>query len=124
LKAMADRSFETFRSQMSAVFPDFDDLLAAGEGGLEGWWDAVKERISEEMPQARGILDQLDFVGLYESNSAVPSRDEIPFIPFRFHVLATATTMTRAEFVAFQSQQARDLRAAILEGDDAPASLL
>jgi len=32
--------------------------------------------------------------------------------------------MTRAEYVAFQSQQVRDLRTAILASDDAPGALL
>src|SRR3546814_18164725 len=68
---------------MSISFPSLDDLLAGGEGGLDAWWDAVKDQISEQLPAARGILDQIDFVGLYQSNTATPSRDEIPFIPFR-----------------------------------------
>src|SRR3546814_3176263 len=109
---------------MSISFPSLDDLLAGGEGGLDAWWEAVKDQISEQLPAARGILDQLDFVGLYQSNTATPSRDEIPFIPFRFHILAAATTMTRDEFVAFQSNEARELRDAILAADDAPPGLL
>src|SRR5690606_33646717 len=43
LKAMADRSFEAFRAQMAQSFPSLDNLLAAGEGNLENWWDAVKD---------------------------------------------------------------------------------
>src|SRR3546814_2730082 len=105
---MSDRSFEAFREQMSISFPSLDDLLAGGEGGLDAWWEAVKDQISEQLPAARGILDQLDFVGLYQSNTATPSRDEIPFIPFRFHILAAATTMTRDEFVAFQSNRSEE----------------
>src|SRR3546814_15771685 len=58
-------------------------------------------------------------------SSDVCSSDlEIPFIPFRFHILAAATTMTRDEFVAFQSNEARELRDAILAADDAPPGLL
>ncbi|MFA7603825.1 MAG: CARDB domain-containing protein, partial [Novosphingobium sp.] len=124
LKAMADRSFEAFREQMAVSFPSLDDHLAGGEGGLENWWEAVKDHVSEQLPAARGVLDQLDFVGLYKANTAVPSEDEIPFIPFRFHILASATTMTRAEFVAFQTAEALSLRAAILAAADAPAPLL
>ena len=54
----------------------------------------------------------------------MPSEDEIPFIPYRFHIMAAATTMTRAEFVAFQSAQAKALRTAILAADDAAPGLL
>ena len=125
LKAMADRAFETFRSQMAQHFPELDTVLAAGgEGALEDWWEGAKDAIEERMPGAGAVLNGLDFVGLYKQNTAVPSEDEIPFIPFRFHILASATTMTRAEFVAFQSAQARSLRTAILAADAAPPALL
>ncbi|HEY6816092.1 MAG TPA: CARDB domain-containing protein, partial [Croceibacterium sp.] len=124
LKEMADRAFDSFRTQMARAFPQHDELLAEGEGNLEEWWEAVKETVDEQLPGAKNTLDKLDFVGLYNQNTAVPSKDEIPFIPYRFHVVASATTMTRAEFVAFQSQQARDLRAAVLAAADAPGSLL
>src|SRR3546814_4008553 len=121
---MADRSFDTFRDQMAASFPSLDSLLEGGEGGLENWWEAAKDLITEQLPAAKNILDQLDFVGLYQSNAATPSRDEIPFIPFRFHILAAATTMTRAEFVAFQTGQAKGLRDAIPAAAAPPTSLL
>src|SRR3546814_1778542 len=77
---MADRSFDTFRDQMAASFPSLDSLLEGGEGGLENWWEAAKDLITEQLPAAKNILDQLDFVGLYQSNAATLSRDEIPFI--------------------------------------------
>src|SRR3546814_19751282 len=105
---MSDRSFEAFREQMSISFPSLDDLLAGGEGGLDAWWEAVKDQISEQLPAARGILDQLDFVGLYQSNTATPRSQAVPFIPFRFHILAPATDMTVGEFVTLQTNKSAE----------------
>src|SRR5690606_15836430 len=116
--------FEAFQNRMQQVFPELDEILDEGEGALEEWWEAVKDSIEDKMPAARGVLDQLDFVGLFQQNTAVPSKDEIPFIPFRFHIVAAATSMTRAEFVEFQSRQARALREAVIASDDAPPALL
>jgi hypothetical protein len=51
--------------------------------------------------------------------------DCIPlYIPFRFNVTASATPMTRAEFVARQTAGALALRAAILDDDSAGAALV
>ena len=47
-------------------------------------------------------------------NQAVPDKDMILFIPFRFSVFAAATTMTRDEFVTFMTNQALQLRANII----------
>jgi hypothetical protein len=124
LKALHDRAFEAFRNEMASYFPDLDPLLAEGEGGLDDWWEAVKDKAEEINPSYGAILDQIDFVGMYKENRSVPGGCEIPFIPYRFHVVASATTMTRAEFVAHQSQQAIELRQAILESDSAPGPLL
>ena len=44
----------------------------------------------------------------------VPGKCVVPFIPFRFNVMAAATPMTRAEFVARQTAEALKLRTAVL----------
>ena len=75
-------------------------------------------------PGVGAALDQLDFEGLFNANAAVPGTCEQTFIPYRSHVYAAATTMTRAEFVEFNAQEARDLRQAILQSDNAPGALL
>ncbi|KPJ75957.1 MAG: hypothetical protein AMJ54_13385, partial [Deltaproteobacteria bacterium SG8_13] len=124
LRAMHERAFEEFRAQMASYFPDLDAQLAGGEGGLEEWWEAVKDKADEINPTYRSILDQIDFVGMYKENRSVPGKCQIPFIPYRFHVFATATTMTRAEFVAHQTLEAIELRQAILQSDAAPGPLL
>src|SRR3546814_19553189 len=112
---MADRSFDTFRDQMAASFPSLDSLLEGGAGGLENWWEAEKDLITEQLPAAKNILDQLNFVGLYQSNAATTRRKEIPFLPFRFNILHHATTLTREHFSAFTTRPAtgpRDSNAA------------
>src|SRR3546814_1256534 len=96
---MADRSFDTFRDQMAASFPSLDSLLEGGEGGLENWWEAAKDLITEQLPAANNILDQLDFLGLSHSNAATPSPAAIPFLPFRFPILPAATPTPRPESV-------------------------
>src|SRR3546814_15283626 len=47
LKAMADRSFDTFRDQMAASFPSLDSLIEGGEGGLETW-RSEERRVGKE----------------------------------------------------------------------------
>ena len=100
LKEMHDRAFDAFRTQMQAVAPELDSLLANGPGGLDAWWEAFKNKAADVNPAFKGILDQIDFVGEYNQNSAVPDDCVIPFIPFRFHVFGAATSMTRDEFIA------------------------
>jgi subtilase family serine protease len=124
LREMAERAFEAFRSRMEVHFPELDPLLADGPGGLENWWEAVKEAASEISPGFGPLLDDIDFLDLFESNVAVPGECEQLFIPYRFHIYASATSMTRDEYVTHQRQQALDLRDAIISSDDASASLL
>jgi len=124
LRELHDRAFNAFRARMAAFFPGLDEHLEGGAGGLGEWWEAVKAEIAKVSPGVANELDKLDFLGLYNQNAAVPDENTIPFIPFRFHVVATATTMTRAEFVAFQSNEARELRTSILASSTAPGALL
>ncbi|MBN8490904.1 MAG: LEPR-XLL domain-containing protein, partial [Burkholderiales bacterium] len=124
LREMHERAFEQFRGKMANYFPELDELLEDGPAGLEDWWSAVKAKAEDLQPGLGAAMDQLDFVGMYNKNEAVPDECVIPFIPFRFHMVAAATTMTRAEYVDFQSARAKDLRSAILASDDAPGALL
>ncbi|MBL8533517.1 MAG: putative Ig domain-containing protein, partial [Betaproteobacteria bacterium] len=124
LEELHDQAFDQFRARMAAQFPDLDDKLANGPGGIADWWEALKAKADEMAPGLGAAMNQIDFVKMYNENEAVPNDCIIPFIPFRFHIYATSTSMTRDEYVAFQSQKARDLRTALFEADDAPASLL
>ena len=49
---------------------------------------------------------------------------EMAMTPYRFHLTAAATAMTRSEFVDYVSQQALELRDAILADGDATPALL
>ena len=93
---MHDRAYEEFRARMAALYPGLDGLLENGDSGLEEWWEAVKAKAEADVPGLGSLLDQIDFVGLYNSNVDVPNEDTAPFIPFRFHAFAAATTMTRS----------------------------
>ena len=53
----------------------------------------------------------------------MPDPTVIPFIPFQFDINASATTLTRAEFVAQATLQADELRTAILADSTAPTAL-
>ena len=125
LRALAEQAFDKFRSQMANRFPELDSILdEGGESAIGDWWEGVKDKVSDISPQLGGALGQIDFVGLYEENQKVPNKCEIPFIPYRTHAYAAATTLNFDEFVAYQSQQARELRQAIIDSDDVPGSLL
>ena len=128
LQALHDRAFASFRALAATFAPNLDGLLAKGAAGLSAWFDAFKQQVSGGDPQTLGILNQIDFVGMYNQNQAVPSDDVIPFIPFRFSVFAAATTMTRDEFVTYMTNQALQLRTDIINSvgtaNAAPASLL
>ena len=70
-------------------------------------------------------LDQIspELYEAYEEFGAVPSIFQIPFVPFQFDINASATTLTQPEFVAQPTQQADELRAAILADSTAPTAL-
>ena len=106
---------------MANFFPELDELLDDGAGRARARGGRrSRTRPKSLQPGLGAAMDQLDFMELYNKNEAVPDECVIPFIPFRFHIFAAATTMTRAEFVAFQTAKAKDLRSAILADDDAP----
>jgi hypothetical protein len=128
LKALHDRAFDAFRAEMATIAPDLDSKLANGPGGLQDWWDAFKQKAADVNPQFKDILDQIDFVGLYNQNEAVPNDCVVPFIPFRFHIFAAATSMTRDEFIAHISNEALTIRdnilASLTTAAPAPAPLI
>ena len=106
LSEMHDRAFEQLRERIYAVFPQFAALgiLDDGPAGL----DLI-------MP---GLADTWNRLG------AIPSDLVIPFVPFQFHVVAAATSLTRDEFVAHLLQNAERVRQSVLDDPTAPAALL
>ncbi len=105
LAALNDRSFDALKAELYAAFPAY-----------------AREGILDNGPQG---LDQISpgLYQIYEEFGAVPSLFQIPFIPFQFDINASATTLTRAEFVAQSISQADELRTAILADSTAPTAL-
>ncbi|MFM2004219.1 MAG: hypothetical protein RI963_3645, partial [Planctomycetota bacterium] len=98
-------------------------------------WEELVKKIYEAIPELAekkalekgpDALDEI-FPGLtdiYKKLAAVPSECEVPFIPFRFHLVAAATAMTREEFVAHSLAEAETLRQAIIDDDSTVAPAL
>jgi len=131
LKEMHDRAWEEFKEAVYSSYPLAAEqgLLDEGPQGLDVLWDSVLEKALAQMPAdlAAELLPDLENFGLadlWNSTGAVPSKCVIPFIPFRFHVTAAATAMSRGEFVAHVSQEALQLRQNILQDSEATAALL
>ena len=99
LEQMHDRAWEELVAQIYAADPELEEqgVLDDGPDGLDQIYD--------------GLTD------IYNSLAAVPSECEIPFIPFRFHLVAAATAMTREEFVEHSLGEAETLRQAIIDDD-------
>jgi hypothetical protein len=96
LRQLHDHAFDELKAEIYKAYPQYaaEDILKDGPQGLD-----------QIMP------------GLYELWSLfgdVPDIFHIPLVPFQFNIVAAATSMTRAEFVAQQIQQADQLRTAIL----------
>ncbi|RMG34096.1 MAG: hypothetical protein D6720_10205, partial [Gammaproteobacteria bacterium] len=125
LRELHDQAFAAFRARMQAVLPELDSILEeGGEAAIGDWFQAVVDKAKKVNPGLGAALAEFPFEELYFKNAAKPGDCEIPFIPFRFHIFAAATSMTRDEFVAQQRQEALDLRDAILASDEAPAALV
>ena len=82
LAALNDANFDALKAEIYAAFPAY-----------------AREGILDNGPQG---LDQISpgLYQIYEEFGDVPSFFQIPFIPFQFDINASATTLTRAEFVA------------------------
>ncbi len=99
LQELHDRAWEELVAKIYAQFPDLAEAgaLDNGPAGLDQIYP--------------GLTD------IYNDLSAVPSSCEIPFIPFRFHLVAAATAMTRDEFIEHSLAEAETLRQAIIDDD-------
>ena len=106
LRELNERNFEKLRERIYAARPDLAELgiLDDGPEGLD--------------------LIQPGLFALYKTFGSIPDFLTVKFIPFQFHVVATATAMTRDEFVAHALGQAEQLRQGVLDDPDASAALL
>ncbi|WP_372898227.1 hypothetical protein, partial [Stieleria sp.] len=98
-------------------------------------WEAFKAKIYEAIPEYAAIdfladgpssLDKISpgLALVWEAFGAVPDLLIQPLIPFQFHVVASATTMTRDEFLQHALDEADRLRQGILDDNDADAALV
>ena len=106
LRELHDRAWEEFRDRIYAAMPRYAELgiLDDGPAGL----DLISPGLSD----------------IYAALGAIPDLMRIPRIPFQFHVTASATAMTRDEFIAHSLREAATLREAIIQDDDAPVGLV
>ncbi|MCU0870895.1 MAG: putative Ig domain-containing protein, partial [Pirellulaceae bacterium] len=106
LKELYERAFNELRDKIYAAFP----------------W-AAEQGLLDDGPQG---LDEI-YPGLYRLFKAlggIPDMVVQEFIPFQFHLLATATSLTRDEFVTHALDQSQRLREAIISDSDAVPALL
>ena len=102
LAALNDRNFDALKAQIYASNPLYaeEGILNNGPQGL----DLISPGLYE----------------LYELFGEIPNIFTIPFVPFQFDINASATTLTRAEFVTQATAQADQLRTAILADNTRP----
>ena len=106
LKEMYDHAWEALKNQLYAAFPQLarDKVLDQGSDGLAA------------------IDPNLKLI--WETYGPVPDLITKPFVPFQFHVLASATAMTRDEFVSHALAEAATLRQGIIADSKASPALL
>src|SRR4029453_10513121 len=105
LKELHDRNFGERGAKLYALRPDL-----------------AEQGVLDDGPQGLDLF----FPGLYTLWSLfgdIPDIFTIPFIPFQFHVVASATSMTRDEFVGKSLAQAEKLRQAVLADATATPAL-
>ncbi len=105
LAALHDRNWDNLKAELYAAFPQYKK-----EGLLDGG------------PQDLDLISPGLFE-IFELFGDIPDFLHIPFVPFQFDINASATTLTRAEFVAQATAQADELRTAILADNTAPTAL-
>jgi subtilase family serine protease len=106
LRELHDQAFEELRARLYATMPEHERA-----GTLDGG------------PQD---LDKIQpgLYGLFLLGAGIPDPFTAQFIPFQFHVVASATSLTRDEFLTHALAEADRLRAAILSDPAANSSLV
>ncbi|MEL6104395.1 MAG: CARDB domain-containing protein, partial [Planctomycetota bacterium] len=106
LRELHDHSFAAFRDRIYEAIPEYAalDLLADGPEAL----DQVSPGLSL----------------VWEAFGAIPDLLIQPLIPLQYHVVASATSMTRDEFLEHTLAEADQLRNGILADETADAALV
>ncbi len=106
LKEMANRSFDDFKARLYAAFPRAEE-----QGILDNGIDGLDR-----------LLPGLSIV--WRAFGGIPGLWEKGFIPFQFNVSASATALTREEFISHSLGEADQLRAGIISSTNAPPTIL
>ena len=104
MRELYDRKFAELREKLYAALPSSRGLLDDGPAGLE--------RIDPNLKL------------IWESFGQVPGLVEKAFVPFQFNVTASATALTRDEFIQHSTEQAEHLRQGVIASSNAPVSIL
>ncbi|NLS91835.1 MAG: hypothetical protein GXX96_06600, partial [Planctomycetaceae bacterium] len=129
LKELNERAWEAFKSQIYAALPEASGMLDEGPHVLDELWNAFFPSALAQIPaEGRSIVEEelkdFSLYDLWNTYGAVPDECRWPFIPFQFHVLASATAMTRDEFIAHATSEALKLRDAIVADEEASPALV
>ncbi len=117
MELLHDKEFEELRAQLYSEFPEHAKV---------GTLDGGPERL-DEVWQQMSILGGGMYSAYVDPTYPNPPEDlppETPFLPFEFHVVAAATSLTRDEFIEHAVSEADRLRTAILDDQTASASLV
>ena len=106
LKALVDHNFDVFREFLYDRNPTW-----RSQGLLDSGIEPLKD------------LDPLYYALFTTPGLVLPEPDLALFVPFQFNVMASATPMTRDEFVARQTADAEKLRQAVLKDTEATPAL-
>jgi CARDB len=104
LAQLNDRAWSDFKAAVYAAVPSLTGTLDSGPQALDSIYPGLYQ--------------------LYEQQAAVPPANMGGYIPFRFNVVASATPMTRDEFIAQQTAQAETLRQGVLADPTANPALV
>ena len=106
LRQLHDRAWEALKTKLYEAFPEHaaTDLLAGGPEALDAIFPGL--------------------TAMWQTFGAIPDWLTVPLIPFEFHVVASATSMTHDEYVADALREAGHLRQAILDDTNAPPVLV
>src|SRR6202043_2382401 len=109
LAAWIARDFSTLRNTLYELHPDWaaQGLLANGPQDL----DKIKQGLTAQ------------YLGTDPDTQTNLTKEELLALSFTFDVFASATPLTRAQFVAEQTAYADQMRTAILKDPNAPVAL-
>ncbi|MCA9049815.1 MAG: hypothetical protein KDA89_13860, partial [Planctomycetaceae bacterium] len=117
----ARQNLADLQAALAELVPEAAAELDDGFAGLEGFVNKLLEAFGQSLPDGFTAADVAEGLQFLLTGVKKPAES---FIPFRFHLAASATSLTRDEFVQQQSSYALSLRDAILRRDDVSDALV